>query len=320
MLKGTRNARFERICSNSGDTARTLYRRRTFGKNEKNLTGSAALYQVAIALIPALMFGGAVLEIRERSPKSRSPWFGLAFALGLAAGVFAEIIAIQGAIDPSVQDWERRYLALALTTGTAGLALWIAAPTLRQATEGTRFSWGALGIGTALALSAIGGQVAITESLDHASARVDLERASEEVREASRELNDAEQQEARNQAGLLSLAQATKSTRSLSATIAHLHQIDDRVLTDFRDGTLNENNAEMRIELGFRQLNHISQNLEQIFMRTPDLTVVQHELLLLQERRLISSVADVMGDREALLFAQLHLRRACDAATFLGCN
>lgn len=320
MLKGTRNALLERICSNSGDTARTLYRHRTFGKNEENLTGSAALYQVAIALIPALMFGGAVLEIREGSPTFRSPRFGIAFALALAAGVFAEIIAIQGAIDPSVQNWERRYLVLVLTAGTAGLALWIATPTLQHATAGTRFRWGALGTGAALAISVIGGQIAITESLDHASTRINLERASEEIRQASRELNDAEQKEARNQADLLSLAQATQSTRSVGAVLTHLHQIDDRVLFAFGDGTLNEENAEKRIGIGFRRLNNIGQNLEQIFSRSPDLSAVQHELLLLQERRLISSIADVMGDREALLYADLRYRRACNTATFLGCK
>jgi len=133
------------------------------------VSGNAALYQVAVALIPALLFGGAVLELRERPPMSRNPrLLGLRVAGILSAGIAAEIIAIRGAIDPEIGDLDRRFLVLVLTAGAAGIAIWIAAPLLRAAGSGTRIHLGWREIAAALIIAVIAGQLAITESLDRA--------------------------------------------------------------------------------------------------------------------------------------------------------
>ena len=218
----------ERICSNSGDTGRTLYK-----LLEAN--GNAAFFQVAVGLIPVLMFGGAVAELRNRPRQRPNPRpFGLALTAILAAGVIAEIIAIRGAIDPSVGDLGQRYLALVVTTGTVGLALWIAAPLLREATVGTRVWLGLREVVAVIGLAAVIGQVAITESLDHASARAALESAGERVTKVGRELNQAERTESAARTQLLHLAQSMRSTHAMSAVILHLHQLDDRALAPVR--------------------------------------------------------------------------------------
>lgn len=80
------------------------------------MSGNSALDQVAVALIPALLFGGTVLELRRRAPTPRNPrLLGLSVAGILSAGVIAEIVAIRGAIDPGIGDLGRRYLVLVLT-------------------------------------------------------------------------------------------------------------------------------------------------------------------------------------------------------------
>jgi hypothetical protein len=87
------------------------------------MSGNAALYQVAVALIPALLFGGAVLELRQRTPTPRKPrLLDLSVAGILSAGAIAEIVAICGAIDPGIGDLGRRYLVLVLTGRSAQLA------------------------------------------------------------------------------------------------------------------------------------------------------------------------------------------------------
>ncbi|HSR94087.1 MAG TPA: hypothetical protein VLK56_04415 [Solirubrobacterales bacterium] len=284
--------------------------------------GNAAFFQVAVGLIPVLMFGGAVAELRNRPRQRPNPRpFGLALTAILAAGVIAEIIAIRGAIDPSVGDLGQRYLAFVVTTGTVGLALWIAAPLLREATVGTRVWLGLREVVAVIGLAAVIGQVAITESLDHASARAALESAGERVTKVGRELNQAERTESAARTQLLRLAQSMRSTHAMSAVILHLHQLDDRALAPVRTRGLNQANAEHRIQISFRRLNAISRSLERAF-RDPiaGLSQADRELLLLAVQRLITAVAPAIDGREELAYAEAEYARACDAAAFLGCR
>lgn len=276
------------------------------------MTGSAALYQVAVALIPALLFGGAVLELRDqpRQPGNRR-MIGLGVSVILAAGVVAEIIAIRGAIDPAVGDWERRYLVLVLTAGTAGLAIWIAAPLLRAATTGTGPWLGWRAVGIVMILTAVGGQLAITESLEHASARVALEDASKELTRASNELNDSERSESRARTQLISLARSVSRHDAVVAVVlSHLRRLDDRALHPIRSAAPHEGlEAPRLVDPAIKVLNSIDLSLQRKFGdKIAGLRRDERELLLLAQRRLFSAVASAIVSRAEFLSAEIRYR------------
>lgn len=284
--------------------------------------GNAALFQVAVGLIPVLMFGGAVAELRNRPRQRLNPrLFGVALTAILAAGVIAEIIAVRGVIDPSISDLGRRYLVLVLTAGTVGLALWIAAPLLREATAGTRIRLRLREVLVVIGLAAVVGQVAITESLDHASARAALDSTGERVTNASRELNHAERSESAARTQLVRLAQSIRSTHAISVVILYLHRLDDQALGPLRTGDLSQANVEHRVQASFGRLNAISQGLERAFRAgLQGLSQANRELLLLAEQRLIKAVAPSIIGQEELAIAEERYAQACDEAAFLGCR
>jgi len=286
------------------------------------VSGNAALYQVAVALIPALLFGGAVLELRERPPMPRNPrLLGLCVAAILGAGVVAEIIAIRGAIDPGIGDLGRRFLVLVLTAGTTGLAIWIAAPLLRTAASGTRIHLGWKEVAAVLTVAVIAGQFAITESLDHAEKRLTLRAASEQIARTSRELNQAEQIELEARTQLLSLARSTDSDGTVAAVIFRLRQLDDQALGPVSYGNPGMSNAEHHVRARVQRMNTISADFERdIEAKIRDLAQPKRELLMVAWRRLISAVAPTIGDRETFFFATRQFKRACAEAAFLECH
>jgi hypothetical protein len=277
---------------------------------------------VAVALIPALLFGGAVIELREWPAVHQSPrLLGLGVAGLLGAGVVAEVIAIRGTIDPAVGDLERRYLVFVLMIGTAGLAIWIAAPLLRAAIGGTRIRLGWREVGIVLAVFGIVGQFAITDSLDQAAVRFELETASNRFERTSRELNRAEQAESAARTQLLELARSTSSDRAVAVVVSHLHQLDDQALGPMRESNLNMGNAERHVRKGFRRLNAISRSLgHAIEVEIGGIGQAERELLVVAQRRLISATAPTIGDKEAFFFATKQFRRTCTKAAFLGCR
>lgn len=286
------------------------------------MSGNTALYQVAVALIPALLFGGAVLELRARPPMRRNPrLLGLCVAGILSAGVVGEIIAIRGAIDPEIGDFGRRYLVLVLVAGTTGLAVWIAAPLVRTASSGTGIHLGWRGVAAALMIAVIAGQLAITESLDHAEKRLTLKAASEQIAQTTRQLSQAEQIELAARTQLLSLAHSSGSETAVAAVIYRLHQLDDQALGPASYGELGMKNAERHVRAGFQRMNAISADFERDNeAKFQDLSQPTQELLMLAWRRLISAVAPTIGDREASFFATRQFKRACAEAAFLGCH
>lgn len=286
------------------------------------MSGNAALYQVAVALIPALLFGGAMLEFRERPPMRRNPrLLGLCVAGILGAGVVGEIIAIRGAIDPGIGDLGRRYLVLVLVAGTTGFAIWIAAPLVRTASAGTRIHVGWREAAAALMIAVIAGQFAITESLYHAEKRLTLKAASEQIARTSRQLNQAEQIELAARSQLLSLAHSSGSDGVVAAVIFRLHQLDDQALGPVSYGELDMENAERHVRAGFQRMNAISADFERDNeAKIQDLSQPTRELLMLAWRRLISAVAPTIGGREASFFATRQFKRACAEAAFLGCH
>jgi len=286
------------------------------------MNGNAALYQVAVALIPELLFGGAVLELRVQPPIPRNPrLLGLSVTGILSAGVVAEIIAIRGSIDPGVGDISRRYLVLILTAGTTGLAIWIAAPLLRTAASDTRIHLGWREVAATLVIAVIADQFAITESLDNAEKRLELKAASEQITRTSRELNRAEQIELTARTQLLSLARSAHSDRAVAAVVFRIHQLDDQALGPVRYGRLDMDNAERHVRTGFQRMNAINVKFERdIETKIRDLGQAERELLMLAWRRLISAVAPMIGDSDAFFLARRQFKHACAGAAFLGCR
>jgi hypothetical protein len=99
-------------------------------------SATQAFFQLAVAAIPALLFGGAFLEsTKDRQPEAHD---GERFLLGalvvlvlLAGG--AEVVAVRGAVDDTVGGFSLHYVAFVLCGGTLALALNVAAPWAKAA-------------------------------------------------------------------------------------------------------------------------------------------------------------------------------------------
>lgn len=145
------------------------------------MSGSAAFFQVALGLIPALLFGGALLE-RGSDRKTRvRPLEAALVLLLLVSGVVAQIIAIRGAIDPtSVSRLEQRFLVLVVTVGTLAIAGWTAGPWLNDLPRRSVVKDVAL---FSAILACVVAQLAITASLDRSAARRALDSAVEDLDE-----------------------------------------------------------------------------------------------------------------------------------------
>ncbi len=84
-------------------------------------SGSQSFFQVAVGLIPGLIFGGALLERRgsQRRAVAELPgWLRPVILVFLLVGVAAQVIAIRGAIDPGVPKWEQSIVVGVVVAGT----------------------------------------------------------------------------------------------------------------------------------------------------------------------------------------------------------
>jgi hypothetical protein len=166
-------------------------------------SGSEAFFQVAVALVPALVFGGAMRRGDQRLPsrgRARVVLSGLV-VVAVAVSVAAEIFAIQGVIDPTVPRWKTRFVAFTIVGGTVVIA------------AATVWSWLGEDIQRVLGTSGGGKSVAIAacltaaclvaasyflssglnDSLDRVDARSNLARTDGRVRVTSVTLGNADQ-------------------------------------------------------------------------------------------------------------------------------
>ena len=100
-------------------------------------SATQSFFQLAVAAIPALLFGGSILGARQRG-KRDAPLrdgervFAVALvALVLLAGV-AEIIAVRGAVDGSIGGIAIDFVAFVICAGTLALIANIVAPWVAQ--------------------------------------------------------------------------------------------------------------------------------------------------------------------------------------------
>jgi hypothetical protein len=167
-------------------------------------SGSEAFFQVAVALVPALVFGGAMRRGSLRWP-SRG-WTQVTLltvvVLGVGVSVAAEIFAIQGVIDPTVPRWKTRFVAFTIVGGTVAIAAATVWSWLGEAIQSGLGTPGggklvALVAGLVFALGCLGAafffaSLGLTQSLDRVDARNSLARAERAVRATSAEFTQAD--------------------------------------------------------------------------------------------------------------------------------
>jgi len=96
-------------------------------------SATQAFFQLAVAAIPALLFGGAVLDSRRRGQRDGAlqdgerVFAGALVVIVLLAGP-AELIAVRGAVDGSTGGLLLDYVAFVLCAGTLALAVNIVVP------------------------------------------------------------------------------------------------------------------------------------------------------------------------------------------------
>ncbi|MGD1057981.1 MAG: hypothetical protein ABR992_11285 [Solirubrobacteraceae bacterium] len=96
-------------------------------------SATQSFFQLAVAAIPALLFGGAVLDSRRHGKREGPLQDGeRVFAKTLLAIVvlagFAELVAVRGAVDGSIGGVFLDYVAFVLCAGTLALAVNIVLP------------------------------------------------------------------------------------------------------------------------------------------------------------------------------------------------
>lgn len=285
------------------------------------MSGSGALYQAAIVLIPVLLFGGAIREAGEeqrhrRETKGRDDGGGKLLGIGLVgvlvAGVIAEGVAIKGAIEPaSVHEFGQRYLTLVLTLGTAGLAIWAAAPLLER-----REGWVQMEafriIGLVFLVVGIG-QLVIGNTLHQADTHARLSEASKREFESVRDLRRAEERSLMAKEHLISMASDSDHPRRSVAFVNQVAGRLDQARSTIQRG-LTAPNAVEQLNDAFDVLNGISGHIEvTIHNRFPDLGIVERSQLLLAERRLISTMGLVMSSAANQVLALRERNEVCEA-------
>jgi hypothetical protein len=153
-------------------------------------SGSEAFFQIAVALIPAFLFGGAMRKPEKGLPSG--PGIRTLFVGVLVVSVVAEILAIRGVIDPAVNRVEQFWVVFTIVGGTVLIAALTAWSWLgdRATTAGTPSKVALVGcLLVAFAFAAWG----ITQSLDNVDARNEVVRADGQVRTTTAALARADQ-------------------------------------------------------------------------------------------------------------------------------
>jgi hypothetical protein len=96
------------------------------------VTATQAFFQLAVAAIPALLFGGAVLEARQRDRTGKlrdgERVFVGALVILVVLAAPAELIAVRGAVDDSTGGLWLDFVAFVLCAGTLALVVNVVAP------------------------------------------------------------------------------------------------------------------------------------------------------------------------------------------------
>jgi hypothetical protein len=285
------------------------------------MSGSAALYQAAIVLIPVLLFGGAVRETGEQQREKNGGGsngggkvLGFVLVTSLLAGLVAEFIAIRGAIEPgTIHELGQRFLTGILTFGTAGVAILAAAPLLEKRTGLVQLE--PLRIAIVLIVVLGVGQLFIGQSLEKASTHEEVEAVSKRQVESTRSLQSAEERNLIAREHLVEVADEVKqSSRAVEYADALIERLN-HARAEVERG-LTAQNVIRQLNLAFHQLNEINIHLESdLDQHLPRINSVERDLYLLAEDRLTAAMGLVMSSAANEILAERDLRDICGVPT-----
>jgi len=237
---------------------------------------------------------------------------GIALVAGLIAGVVAEGVAIKGSIEPaSVHDLGQRYLTGILTLGTAGLAIWAAAPLLERREGWVQME--PIRVIMVLVLAIVVGQLVIGKTLQRAHAHAELGEAAQREFEAVRDLQRAEERNLLAREHLIVVARASEHPRP-AVKFAHGLAVRLDVARAKIQVGLTAPDAVAKLNDAFDLLNAVSRNSEsELEKRVPGIRFVERDLFILAERRLVSTMGLVMSSAANQVLAQRERQEICDS-------
>jgi hypothetical protein len=225
-------------------------------------SGSEAFFQIAVALIPAFLFGGAMRKPDDEDLPS-GPWLTVLIPIVVIVCVVAEILAIRGVIDPDVNRFEQFWVVFTIVGGTvliAGMTVWTwrtgtsaKASSLRQAFVQVGL---VLGLVVLFAFAAWG----ITESLDDVDARNRLAQADRQVQRTSAAFVSADREVSSARTLLISTLIEMRSrervrlAKLVQGELADIDEIVQPVLRDRRPTPLIVGRADEALEDPFSRL------------------------------------------------------------------
>jgi hypothetical protein len=286
------------------------------------VSGTKAFFQVVVALIPGLLFGGALLELRSDRSGNRNRLLAAAIVIFLALAVAAEVVAISGVIDPNVGHLAQRFVVFVVVTGTVAVAVWTALPWIKAAAASAWLVGGAVVV---LVGASIFAQVLITSSLDRSAARAAWNESGKNSTRQHRQLDEAERTRSRARVSALNLSTSAQLARVQPSTRRAVRALMTRLLARL-DGPMFDDRD---IELGRITPTEASKNgaatINRIFGQA------QHDLRDLRLRGAAGEWADLsLFDLQRAYGAWISARinaaearrryaEACRAATNVGC-
>jgi uncharacterized membrane protein len=225
-------------------------------------SGSEAFFQIAVALIPAFLFGGAMKKPDEENLPS-GPWLGVLIPIVVIVCVVAEILAIRGVIDPDVNRFEQFWVVFTIVGGTvliAGLTVWTWREEGQQRASSVRQAVMQVGLVLGLVVLFAFAAWGITESLDDVDARGRLVQAERQVQRTTGGLAEADRAVTNARTLLMSTLVEMRSddrvhlARHVQDEIAEIDDIVQPVLRDRQPRPAIVNQAEKAIQAPISRL------------------------------------------------------------------
>ena len=225
-------------------------------------SGNEAFFQIAVALIPAFLFGGAMRKPKEGELPS-GPWLRVLIPISVIICVVAEVLAIRGVIDPDVSRFEQFWVVFTIVGGTvliAGLTLWTWRGEGRQKAGSVRQAVVQVGLVVGLLVLFAFAAWGITESLDDVDARNRVVQSDRQVQRTSAALARADRAVTGARALLIttlvemSSRSRVRLARHVQKEIATIDEIVQPVLRDRRPSPAIVNQAEEAIQDPIRRL------------------------------------------------------------------
>jgi hypothetical protein len=278
-------------------------------------SGNEAFFQIAVALIPAFLFGGAMRKPEEQNLPS-GPWLTVLIPIVVIVCVVAEILAIRGVIDPDVTRVEQFWVVFTIVGGTvliAGMTVWTWRPGARAKAGSLRQALVQVGLVLGLVVLFAFAAWGITESLDDVDARNQLVQADRQVQRTSTAFASADREVSGARVLLISTLLDMRSgergrlTKLVQAEIAEIDEIVQPVLRDRRPTPVIVRQAEKAVEAPFSRLRDPVYATLGTERADPE-----HNLAALAVDRLIRAERVRLGAKDTNARARRRLAAACE--------